>query len=108
MHGGGAARKVDQQCAARKVIQSEGGSFYALRFLPLLDQGNRLVGMWESRVLCEISKHLWESFCDFHRSVISTAARLFVVTSLVAVKLGIVDLGRRADRRSWGILRGRL
>jgi hypothetical protein len=26
------------------------------------------VGMWESRVLCEISKLLCESFCDFHRS----------------------------------------
>src|SRR5262245_48739510 len=30
--------------------------------------------MWESRVLCEISKFLWKSFCDFHRNVISTAA----------------------------------
>ncbi|MPZ19425.1 MAG: PQQ-binding-like beta-propeller repeat protein, partial [Luteitalea sp.] len=31
------------------------------------------VGMWESRVLCEISKRLWASFCDVHRRVISTA-----------------------------------
>jgi hypothetical protein len=39
--------------------------------------------MWESRVLCEISKLLWKSFCDFHGSVISTAARFFefVITS---------------------------
>ena len=38
--------------------------------------------MWESRVLCEISKLLWESFCDFHRSVISIAARFwFFVTA---------------------------
>jgi hypothetical protein len=29
--------------------------------------------MWESRVLCEISKRLWKSFCDFHRRAISTA-----------------------------------
>ncbi len=30
--------------------------------------------MWESRVLGEISKRLWESFCDFHRRAISIAA----------------------------------
>ena len=29
--------------------------------------------MWESRVLCEISKRLWKSFCDFHGGGISTA-----------------------------------
>jgi hypothetical protein len=29
--------------------------------------------MWESRVLGEISKFLWEPFCGFHRNVISTA-----------------------------------
>src|SRR5262245_47892923 len=29
--------------------------------------------MWKSRVLCEISKLRWKSFCDFHRSDISTA-----------------------------------
>jgi hypothetical protein len=29
--------------------------------------------MWESRVLCEISKSLWKPFCGFHRDVISTA-----------------------------------
>jgi len=33
------------------------------------------VGMWTTRVLCELSKLLWKSFCDFHRSVISAAAR---------------------------------
>jgi hypothetical protein len=32
------------------------------------------VGMWESRVLREISKRRWESFCDFHGRGISTAA----------------------------------
>src|SRR5947208_7460245 len=31
------------------------------------------VGMWESRVLCEISKSLWKPFCGFHRDVISIA-----------------------------------
>jgi DNA-binding IclR family transcriptional regulator len=29
--------------------------------------------MWESRVLCETSKRLWKSFCDFHSRAISTA-----------------------------------
>jgi hypothetical protein len=29
--------------------------------------------MWESRVLCEISKPRWKSFCDFHGGGISTA-----------------------------------
>jgi len=29
--------------------------------------------MWESRVLCEISKPLWKSVGDFHCGVISTA-----------------------------------
>jgi hypothetical protein len=33
------------------------------------------VGMWESRVLCEISKRRWASFCDVHGRVISTAVR---------------------------------
>ena len=31
------------------------------------------MGMWESRGLCEISKRLWKSICDFHSRVISTA-----------------------------------
>jgi hypothetical protein len=34
---------------------------------------DRLVGMWESRVLGEISKSLWEPFLGFHRDGISTA-----------------------------------
>ena len=29
--------------------------------------------MWESRVLCEISKPRWKSFCDFHGGGMSTA-----------------------------------
>jgi len=29
--------------------------------------------MWESRVLCEISKRRWKSFCDFHGRVISNS-----------------------------------
>ena len=33
--------------------------------------------MWESRVLCEISKFLWEPLFGFHRNVISIA--VFVV-----------------------------
>jgi len=27
------------------------------------------VGMWESRMLGEISKSLWKPFCGFHRDV---------------------------------------
>jgi hypothetical protein len=64
------------------------------------------VGMWESRVLCEISKVLWKSFCDFHRTDMSTAAQFVVFTSSASNR-GIVDPGRRADRRSWAILCGR-
>src|SRR5262245_29837182 len=30
--------------------------------------------MWKSRVLCEISKVRWKSFCDFHGPAISSAA----------------------------------
>jgi len=45
--------------------------------------------MWESRVLCEISKRLWKSFCDFHRRVISIAASIvFRIVSSVASKGG--------------------
>ena len=29
--------------------------------------------MWESRVLCEISKALWKPFCGFHGAVICIA-----------------------------------
>ena len=65
------------------------------------------MGMWESRVLCEISKLLWKSFCDFHRSVISTAASSFE-SSPPRLDRGIADPGRPADRRSWGLLCGRL
>jgi hypothetical protein len=31
------------------------------------------VGMWKSRVVCEISKGRWKSFCDFHGPDISAA-----------------------------------
>ena len=36
--------------------------------------------MWESRVLCEISKSLWKPFLGFHRDVISTAVFAFAVS----------------------------
>src|SRR5262245_3189292 len=74
---GSAARKVDQY-AARKVIHSEGGSLYVL----LLSKKG--IGLWECGNLAfssEISKLLWKSFCDFHRSVISTATFFVVITS---------------------------
>ena len=44
------------------------------------------VGMWESRVLSEISKSLWKPFCGFHRDVISTA--VFVVTRRERAEIG--------------------
>ena len=43
--------------------------------------------MWESRVLCEISKALWKPLCGFHRDVISTP--------LVMPSLAVVDGSRR-------------
>ena len=53
------------------------------------------VGMWESRVLGEISKALWKPFCGFHRAGISTAVR-----ALRARKAGRGGwtLADRADR----------
>jgi hypothetical protein len=39
--------------------------------------------MWESRVLCEISKRRWESFCDFHGRVMSTAGSGLRIASLI-------------------------
>jgi hypothetical protein len=55
---------------SRPVRRSESGppeGGFILRLL-LTHERNRLVGMWESRVRCEISKPLWESFFDFHRA----------------------------------------
>src|SRR5215218_2955211 len=43
------------------------------------DDDHRLVGMWESRVRCEISKSLWEPLFGFHRDGISTAVCAVVV-----------------------------
>ena len=40
--------------------------------------------MWESRVLCEISKSLWKPVCGFHRDDISTAVFKVAMTSLAA------------------------
>ena len=42
--------------------------------------------MWKSRVLGEISKRLWKSFCDFHRRVISIAASIFVSHHLLGCR----------------------
>ena len=66
--------------------------------------------MWEFRVLCEISKLLWESFCDFHRSVISIAASIFVSHHLLGQRQegDAIDCGPSRDRRSYGRLCGRL
>ncbi len=40
--------------------------------------------MWESRVLCEISKSLWKPVCGFHRDGISTAVFTVALTSPAA------------------------
>ena len=75
---GHAARKVGQY-AARKVDHPAGG--FILRLL-LTHERNRLVGMWESRVLCEISKRLWKSVCDsIGASFPQPRGCVFVVTS---------------------------
>ena len=51
--------------------------------------------MWESRVLCEISKRLWKSFCDFHSRVISIGASIFVSHHLLGCrKRGMLDPAR--------------
>jgi hypothetical protein len=62
--------------------------------------------MWESRVLCEISKSLWEPLFGFHRDAISIA----VFAGARRIETGIQGMlypCRRADRRSLGFLRGR-
>jgi len=59
--------------------------------------------MWESRVLCEISKRLRKSFCDFHRRVISTARRSYDSS----VASSPVDLGRRPSRPAFFFSRNR-
>ena len=68
--------------------------------------------MWESRVLCEISKSLWKPFCGFHRDVISTVVFVVFVVVVVADAIEAGSQGRlypyrRSDRRSWRLLDGR-
>jgi hypothetical protein len=64
--------------------------------------------MWESRVLGEISKSLWEPFYGFHRDGISTA--LFTRSPAPPERSpeGILQASEVADRRSWGLLAGHL
>ena len=70
-----------------------------LSCLRILDTENdRLVGMWESRGLCEISKSLWKPFLGFHRDAISTA--VLVRGPCETGNPGVLDPGRLADRRS--------
>ena len=45
--------------------------------------------MWESRVLCEISKRRWKSVCDFHGRAISTAVSRFRVGAPPAIESGV-------------------
>ena len=42
--------------------------------------------MWESRVLCEISKSLWKPVCDFHGDGISTAVFTVAMISPAAAR----------------------
>ena len=46
---------------------------FSLSFVFFLLHMESAVGMWESRVLGEISKSLWKPLCGFHRDVISIA-----------------------------------
>src|ERR1700694_2192505 len=60
--------------------------------------------MWESRVRCEISKSLWEPVFGFHRDGISIA--VFTVAPRARDRnSGMLSPYRRADRRSWRLLR---
>ena len=66
--------------------------------------------MWECGNLAffsEISKLLWKSFFDFHQERHFHSRAIFCSHLLSPRNRGIADPGRRADRRSWGILRGR-
>src|SRR5713226_3982559 len=65
--------------------------------------------MWESRVLCEISKSLWKPFCGFHRDVISTAVFVVFVVGPEPIDAGLKGRlypYRPADRRSSRLLDG--
>src|SRR5215510_16364742 len=75
---GGAARKVDQY-AARKVIQSEGGSFYVLLSSKKEESACGNVGI--SRSSARFPSSCGNRSLISIRSVISTAARFFVLTS---------------------------
>ena len=57
------------------------------------------VGMWESRVLGEIPKSLWEPLLGFQRDVISIA--VFTVVPVLETGIrGMLSPYRRADRGS--------
>ena len=62
--------------------------------------------MWESCVLCKISKSLWKPFFGLHGDVISTAAALSFHVRETGIQ-GMLYPCRLADRRSWRLLRGR-
>ena len=48
--------------------------------------------MWESRVLCEISKALWKPFCGFHGADISIADFLCLgVRPRIVSRLNVED-----------------
>ena len=59
------------------------------------------VEMWESRVLCEISKGRWKWFCDFHGTDISTAVSSVQAKNAVGMgKLDRTGCPRTRDRIS--------
>ena len=63
--------------------------------------------MWESRVLCEISKSLWEALFAFHRDGISTAVFVVAKNAIEFNSGGMLYPYPPVDRRSWRLLRGR-
>jgi len=56
--------------------------------------------MWESRVLCEISKDLWKPFFGFHRSGISIAVFVILKNALELKSGGMLYPYPPVDRRS--------
>ena len=63
--------------------------------------------MWESRVLCEISKSLWEPLLDFHRDAISTAVFVGARDARAGIRGMLYPLPARRSS-FWRLLRGRL
>ena len=68
-------------------------------------EGDRLVGMRESRALCEISKSCGKPICGFHR--MSFPQPIAGATTARAPSPGMLYPCPHGDRRSWRLQRGR-